>query len=113
MTTKGTVSMNANQAKQQMDQLLVLDVREPQEWAAGHIDGAVHVPMGDVPARVDTLTGGQAVLAVCRSGHRSGQVAEFLTAHGAKADNLDGGLQGWAQAGLPLVTESGQPGTVA
>ena len=85
------------------DEVEILDVREPAEWAAGHIDGARHVPMGQVPAVVAELPQDRTIVAVCRSGNRSGQVAEFLHTRGFEAHNLDGGLLQWARAGFPLT----------
>lgn len=88
----------------------ILDVREPHEWAAGHIEGALHIPMDQVPDRVDDLTEDRYVT-VCRSGARSDQVARFLKSKGVRVDNLDGGLKAWEKAGLPLVSDNG-PGRV-
>ena len=84
--------------------LLVLDVREPQEWDAGHIDGAVHVPLMDLPQRLDDISDGSQVLVVCRVGARSAHATAFLEAQGRDAVNLHGGLIAWEAAGLPLVS---------
>ncbi|MEE1930057.1 rhodanese-like domain-containing protein [Streptomyces sp. TRM 70351] len=84
----------------------LLDVREPDEWAAGHARGAVHVPIGEVTARVGELTeqaGDARVFVVCRVGGRSAQVTGFLAAQGVDAVNVDGGMLAWAAAGRPLV----------
>lgn len=91
---------------------VVLDVREDDEWRAGHIAGAVHIPMRQLRARVDELDAEQPLVAVCRSGQRSGQVTRALNDHGFDATNLDGGLKAWVLAGLPLVAEDGSPGKV-
>ncbi|HEX3813892.1 MAG TPA: rhodanese-like domain-containing protein [Mycobacteriales bacterium] len=86
---------------------LVLDVREDDEWAAGHIDGAVHIPMNEVPDRVADLPSGQPVSVVCRSGGRSARVTGFLVQAGVDAHNVAGGMQIWEAAGRPMVSENG------
>jgi rhodanese-related sulfurtransferase len=91
---------------------VVLDVREDDEWVAGHIDGATHIPMGELPARfseVTTLAGdaGEEVVVVCRSGGRSARVVAWLAQYGVDAVNLDGGMSAWADAGRPMVSETG------
>ncbi|MGY1708791.1 rhodanese-like domain-containing protein [Geodermatophilus sp. SYSU D00758] len=90
---------------------LLLDVREPGEWAAGHAPGAVHVPLGAL--RPDAVPPGRAVVAVCRSGNRSGRAADLLGAAGIPVHNLTGGMRAWAASGRPVVTDAGRPGTVA
>jgi rhodanese-related sulfurtransferase len=92
---------------------LLLDVREPDEWEAGHAPAAVHVPMKEVQARQRELPKDRRIVAVCRSGGRSAAVTEALTAWGFDAVNLAGGMQAWSTAGLPVVTDAGTPGTVA
>lgn len=89
---------------------LLLDVREPAEWAAGHAPDALHVPLGSLDG--DRLPGDRRIVAVCRSGHRSAHAALALRAWGYDAMNLDGGMQAWAAAGLPVVTDAGHPGQV-
>jgi rhodanese-related sulfurtransferase len=90
---------------------LLLDVREDDEWTAGHAPEASHVPMAQVPAATGELPAGEIVV-VCRSGSRSQRVAAFLRAQGFTASNLAGGMQAWAASGLPVVSEQGAPGTV-
>lgn len=90
-----------------------LDVREPHEWDAGHIDTAVHIPMGELNARQDELAEDRTIVAVCRSGARSGQVAAALTRAGYTAENLEGGMQAWEREGLPFVASDGSDGEVA
>lgn len=91
----------------------LLDVREPDEYAAGHAPGARLVPMMEIPARLaDVPTDGDVVV-VCRSGGRSGQVVSYLQANGwDNVRNLAGGMQDWARAGRPVIGEDGQPGRV-
>ena len=86
---------------------VLLDVREDDEWDEGHIDGAIHIPMGQIPAAVarglDWLTADTPVVVVCAVGARSARVATWLNFNGYQAINLDGGVQAWLQAGRPLV----------
>lgn len=91
----------------------VLDVREPGEWTAGHVPGAVHLPLGQLPARLDDVPADREVVVVCRSGGRSAQATAFLNASGRRAVNLDGGMQAWAAAGRPMVSETGRAPVVA
>jgi rhodanese-related sulfurtransferase len=91
---------------------LLLDVREPDEFAAGHAPDAKCVPLGELGARLDELTGTATVVCVCRSGARSAAAAEALTAAGYDAINLVGGMIAWAQEGLPIVSSSGGAGEV-
>jgi len=85
----------------------LLDVREDDEWTAGHLPGAVHVPMGEIRARVHELSSENEIVVVCRSGHRSAHVTAYLLGFGLRARNLDGGAQAWAASALPLVSENG------
>lgn len=87
--------------------LRVLDVREEVEWTYGHIDGAQHIPLMELPTRVHELPGDQ-LLVVCKVGGRSAQAVAYLTSRGHEAVNLDGGMLDWAAAGRPMVSETGQ-----
>jgi len=89
----------------------LLDVREQGEWDAGHVDGSVHVPMSEIQGRLADVPDGDLVV-VCRSGHRSAQVAAWLAGQGRSAVNLAGGLQRWVEEGRPLVAAGGGPGQV-
>ena len=91
---------------------LLLDVREPDEWAAGHAPGAHAIPLGQVQDRVDELPTDRQIVAICRSGGRSAAATEALNAWGFDAVNLAGGMRAWAGAGLPVVTDDGTPGAV-
>ena len=91
----------------------LLDVREPEEWAAGHAPGAHHLPMMEIPARLSEVPNDQEVVVVCRSGGRSGQVVSYLMGNGwDNVRNLDGGMQAWAAEGREVVSENGQPARV-
>jgi rhodanese-related sulfurtransferase len=88
--------------------LAVLDVREPQEWAAGHIEGAVHIPLGELAERIDEVPEGQ-TLVVCKVGGRSGRAVGYLAQQGRDVVNLDGGMLDWEAAGRAMVSETGAP----
>ena len=79
----------------------LLDVRTDQEWAEGRIDGATHIPMDQLVARLDEV--GDRVVCVCAVGARSARVTQYLNTQGREAVNLDGGVYGWADQGRPLV----------
>lgn len=105
--------MEPTEAYQRRDEVQFVDVREPDEWVAGHIDIAVHIPMGELGQRQAELADDRTIVAVCRSGNRSGQVVNALRGAGYDAENLDGGMQAWARVDLPFVAEHGGPPTVA
>ncbi|WP_372728839.1 rhodanese-like domain-containing protein [Nocardioides sp.] len=89
----------------------ILDVREPTEWEHGHIEGATHIPLMDLPQRladIPDVPGGQ-VLVVCRIGGRSAQATGYLVQQGIDAVNLDGGMLEWEAAGRAMVSETGAP----
>lgn len=90
------------------DELTVLDVREQVEWAHGHIEGALHIPLMDLPHRLDEVSTGQ-TLVVCRIGARSAQAVRYLVQQGRDAVNLDGGMLEWQGAGRSMVSDSGHP----
>nr|WP_303711767.1 rhodanese-like domain-containing protein [Kutzneria buriramensis]WKX10784.1 rhodanese-like domain-containing protein [Kutzneria buriramensis] len=94
----------------------LLDVREDDEWQAGHAAGALHIPISEFVARYGELTAAAPqdgrVHVICRSGGRSAQVAMYLVQQGVDAVNVDGGMQVWAAAGRPVVTDAGEPGHV-
>jgi rhodanese-related sulfurtransferase len=91
---------------------LLLDVREPDEWAAGHAEDAIHIPLAALPAEVDRLPLDRPIVCVCRSGGRSGQAADWLKQGGYDAWNLSGGMQAWAATGLAVIGPDGGIGTV-
>ena len=90
----------------------LLDVRNDDEWTAGHAPGAHYVTLQQVPTRAGEVPTDRAVMVVCRAGGRSAQATEWLVANGVDAHNVLGGMQAWAAAGLPVVTDAGGPGTV-
>jgi len=91
---------------------VLVDVRENDEWAAGHASDAVHVPLGEAGEAAERLAG-RRVLVVCRSGNRSAKAAKALAEAGVDVTNVVGGMSSWAEAGLPVVADDGSPGAVA
>ena len=84
-------------------EVVLIDVREPEEYAAGHIPGVTLIPMGEVPERLDEIPTDKTVITYCRSGNRSGQVMQFLQQQGYdNVHNMEGGIIAWEQAGLPV-----------
>lgn len=91
-------------------QALLLDVREPDEWDRGHAPHATSAPLSALdPAAVPQ---DRPVIAVCRSGNRSGQAAQALAQAGLDVRNLAGGMSAWAAQGLPVVRADGAPGEI-
>ncbi len=90
----------------------LLDVREDDEWQAGHIEGAQHIPLGQLGERLGELPSGRPIVAVCRSGSRSAAAVRGLKQKGYDAANLEGGVTAWSRAGLALVDVLGRPGRV-
>jgi rhodanese-related sulfurtransferase len=91
---------------------VLLDVREDDEWQAGHAPRAHHLPLGRLQAEHRTLPKDRPIIAVCRVGGRSESAAVALRGAGYDVVNLAGGMHAWAAAGLPVVTEDGSPGQV-
>ena len=91
---------------------LLVDVREDDEWEAGHAPEAAHIAMGLVADRMDEVPSDRTVVCVCRVGGRSAAVAGALAGAGYDVRNLDGGMLAWERAGLPVVTTDGQTGRV-
>ncbi|WP_445282149.1 rhodanese-like domain-containing protein [Streptomyces sp. DSM 118148] len=106
---------------------VLLDVREQDEWDAGHAPGAVHTPLSRLAAgaALPDAAHERALVVICRSGTRSRQAAELLAGRGAEGDtgrgagrgagpvDVMGGMKAWAAAGLPVVDAHGNPGSIA
>jgi len=86
------------------DETDLLDVRQPAEWAGGHVPGAVHVTGAELPGRVGEVPGSRPLAVMCGSGYRS-SVAASLLAHRGRTGvhNVTGGMAAWTAAGLPVV----------
>lgn len=93
------------------DDAVLLDVREDDEWRAGHAPGALHIPLGQVPSRLGEVPDGE-VHVICRSGGRSAQAVAWLVRNGYDVDNVAGGMHAWVEAGRPVVSEDGTEPTV-
>jgi rhodanese-related sulfurtransferase len=87
----------------------LLDVREPDEWTAGHAPTARLLPMSELIERIDELPDDDPLYVVCRSGGRSARVVAYLAAQGYPAVNVDGGMQAWSAQGRTVVADSGTP----
>lgn len=87
----------------------LVDVREADEWQAGHAPNALHLPMSELPGRSAELPGSDPMYVVCRSGNRSARVVAYLAAHGYPAVNVDGGMRAWVAAGRPLTCDGAAP----
>jgi rhodanese-related sulfurtransferase len=86
---------------------VLLDVREQDEWEAGHAESAVHIPMSQFVARIGELPEADPLYVVCRVGGRSAQVVQYLVAQGHPAVNVDGGMLAWEASGRELVSTHG------
>jgi rhodanese-related sulfurtransferase len=94
------------------ESVVLLDVREDDEWQRGHVAGAQHIPMGDVPARMAEIDPDAELYVICHAGGRSLRVANYLARNGYTPINVDGGMLAWAGAGRPLVTDDGSAGAI-
>ena len=82
---------------------VLLDVRENDEWEAGHAPQAIHIPLGELAERVGEVPQDGEVYVVCRMGGRSARATVYLNQNGWDAVNVAGGMQAWHVTGLPLV----------
>lgn len=87
----------------------VLDVRERGEWDAGHVPGALHIPLGDLAARYTEIGRDRELYVICRSGIRSAHAAQALADAGWNAFNVMDGMLGWQASGRPMTSVSGAP----
>ena len=104
--------MDATTARALGEKVQIIDVREDDEWTAGHIAGALHIPLAQLPARLAELDPTRTPVTVCRAGGRSASARALLTATGRNAEDLTGGMHAWVAAGLPVSAPSGRPGRV-
>ena len=94
-------------AERQAAGAVMVDVREPAEWRAGHIADALHIPLGELGQRLGELDAGSELLIVCRSGGRSAEATLALNGAGYNAANVAGGMQAWVAAEQPIEPETG------
>lgn len=95
--------MDVNEANARRERSVMLDVRMPYEFEAGHIEGAVNVPLQSLPAHVAKLDPKVPIICVCQVGQRSDLAARYLADREFIAFNMEGGMAAWAAAGLPYV----------
>ncbi|WP_255953272.1 rhodanese-like domain-containing protein [Streptomyces odontomachi] len=94
---------------------VLLDVRETHEYAAGHVPGALHLPLSLLTAGAADVPGcrdGRSPVLICRSGNRSQRAARLLAGRGVQAVDVTGGMTAWARQGLPVRDGNGAAGTV-
>lgn len=91
---------------------VLLDVRNTDEWEAGHAPAARFLPLGDLEGARFQLPMNRRIVCICRSGARSARAAEALIGWGFDAVNMAGGMKAWAESGLPVVRDDGTPGQV-
>ena len=97
-----------------LDDIQLVDCREQNEWDAGRVEGALHIPLNDVMAGAgtDVLEIAKPVAVICRSGNRSELAAMMLQARGFDATNVEGGMEAWAAAGYEFSAPDVSPGRV-
>lgn len=94
------------------DEVVLLDVREDDEWELGHAPGALHIPLADVPARIEELDPDAEIYVICRQGGRSLGAVEYLARLGYDTFQVAGGMVAWQKHGLPLVSERDEPAKI-
>jgi len=94
------------------DGAVLLDVREDDEWDAGHAPAALHIRLSEVPDRFSSLPSDRPIVCVCRAGGRSARAAAFLAQQDFATFNIEGGMNAWALAGEAVITDGGAPGNV-
>lgn len=104
--------MDAMSAFDRLTKLQVVDVRQKHEFDAGRIEGAINIPLMELPNRLAEIDRGTPVLTVCKTGSRSSRASQFLKSAGWETHDLEGGMRAWQRNGLPFNTPAGEPGTV-
>lgn len=96
MRTITATALSAELSKAET-RLLLLDVREPHEFAYCRIGGSINIPMNSVPSRMAEIDPADAIITICHHGMRSAAVADFLLKHNYEnVTNLEGGIDAWA-----------------
>jgi hydroxyacylglutathione hydrolase len=111
---RGSGRVSARQAHRGLQDgtAALLDVREPDEFLAGHAPGALHIPLSLLADGTAAVPGGRALVLICRSGNRSRRAVALLAARGLTAVDVVGGMRDWAAQGLPVEDARGAAGTV-
>ena len=113
ISENGVPQITPEEAAQRVEAgAFLLDVREDDEWQAGHAPAAHHLALGRVPAEHDTLPKDADIVVICRAGGRSEQASVALRNAGYEAANIAGGMRAWAAAGLPVAKDDGEVGAV-
>ena len=86
----------------------IIDVREDYEWEAGHVAGAQHLVLNELPERLDELPKGEDFYVICHGGGRSNRAAEYMRENGYQANNIAVGTTAWFEANLPMDSENGK-----
>lgn len=100
-------ALGVGEAKRRLDagDARLVDVREPDEWRAGHVAGAIHIPLGTLASRASALPKDREILVICRTGNRSALAQERLEQAGfTRVTNVEGGVTAWAEQGYPIIT---------
>lgn len=90
----------------------ILDVREDDEFTLGRAAGALHIPLGQLPDRIEELDPDTDYYVICRTGGRSMRAADFMVARGYCAINVAGGSGAWLESGRPMEADGGAEPTV-
>jgi len=105
---------NVRDVYDRLDEIQLVDCRENYEWVAGHVDGAIHIPVNSIMAGAGgDLDKAKPVAVICRTGNRSELATMMLQARGYDATNVEGGMEAWASEGLPFAADDGSEGRVA
>jgi rhodanese-related sulfurtransferase len=105
---------NVKGVHDRLGEIQLVDCREPYEWTAGRIQGAVHIPLNSIMGGAGTdLDKATPIAVICRSGNRSELATMMFQARGFEAYNVEGGMEAWEAAGFPFEAEDGSPGRVA
>lgn len=105
MTTVPEIDIATLEAKM-AEPIVLVDVREEDEYTDGHVAGALPIPLSTIPERFEELPTGSSVYVICALGGRSARAVEFLRAQGIDAVNVAGGTQGWVDSGRAVVRGS-------
>jgi hydroxyacylglutathione hydrolase len=109
IATLAQISVQAAHDRAGRNEIELLDVRQPGEWREGHAAEATFLTAGELPARLDEVTGDRPVAVICGSGFRSSVAASLLVAHGREALTVVGGMTAWRASGLPEVPDDSRP----
>ncbi len=102
-----SAAIGVDEARRRLDagEALLVDVREPDEWRAGHVAGATHIPLGSIASRASALPKDREILVICRTGNRSAMAQERLAQAGLRiVTNVEGGMTAWVEQGYPVIT---------